>query len=112
IIVVSAGDPSFAVEPDYERRAERWDEHRAQLARNAHLGWTVDVHLHPLAAPGRAELQVQLFDRWGKPIRDAQGGGEAFHLARAARRLPVTLTHRGDGLYAAVLEAARPGQWE
>lgn len=112
VLIVSAlNDPSFAVEPDYERKANRWDEHRAQQARNRELDWTLDVGTNA-AGIGQRLVWVQLFDTWGKPIMDAEIGVETFHNARAGQVLKTTLRHERDGRYVAMLPMRRPGVWE
>ncbi len=112
LLVAALNDPSFAVEPDYERKAHEWDEHQVQQTRNKALGWTFDVGTTPTGVTGERELWVELYDTWGKPIMDAQMGIETFHNARAGHVLATPLAHQRDARYVAKLQMARPGIWE
>ena len=46
-MIVANRDATFAVEPDYYRKAVDWDHTMAQEARNAELGWRVTAQLEP-----------------------------------------------------------------
>jgi nitrogen fixation protein FixH len=112
LLVVATTDPSFAVEPDYEARAARWNEVQRQEATNRRLGWTVDLETTPAATPGMAAVRVSLFDTWGKPLRDATVEIETFHAARAANVVKATLPGDGEGAYVATLPLRPSGLWE
>ena len=112
LLVFSLFDPSFAVVPDYERRAAEWDDTQRELQRSRELGWTVDLDTTPAKAPGFVEVALQLFDRHGAPIRDADARVETFHNARATELLRGRLQHTQDGKYLAILPMRRPGVWE
>lgn len=108
--VIASRDPSFAVEADYYAKAVAWDATMAQDARNAALGWTAAARLEPEGQGSR--LTVAIRDRAGRGLDGLGVRVEAFHNARAARRLVTGLTGRGTGGYDAVLSATRPGIWE
>ena len=46
-MIVANRDQSFAVEPDYYRKAVDWDRRMAQETRNAELGWGATASLEP-----------------------------------------------------------------
>ena len=111
LIVVASGDPSFAVERDYYRKALAWDAVMAQQQANADLGWSLAATLEP-AASGGARLAVSLGDRAGRPLGAAQIRVEAFHGARAADVVDALLVPREDGRYDVTLPIERAGAWE
>jgi nitrogen fixation protein FixH len=111
-LLVATGDPSFAVEEDYYGRALRWDETTREAARNAALGWRVEVDPAPSAkGPGWTDLALRVVDRDGAPVKGAIVSLEAFHHARAGDRLRADLAADGDR-YAATLPLRRAGLWE
>jgi nitrogen fixation protein FixH len=111
-MVVANRDASFAVEPDYYRKAVEWDRTMAQAARNAELGWTVSARLEP-GAGDRARLVTLVRDRAGAPLTGAAVVVEAFPSARAREIASVALEPTGDaGVHAGLLPSSRPGLWE
>lgn len=111
-MIVASRDASFAVEPDYYRKAVEWDRAMAQEARNAELGWMVSVRLEPADA-GRARLVALVRDRTGAELTDADVRVEAFPSARGREIASVALEPaRGAGVYTGLLPSARPGLWE
>ena len=111
-MVVASRDATFAVEPDYYRKAVDWDRAMAQEARNVELGWRVSAELEA-GAGGRARLVARVTDREGRPVSDATVVVEAFPSARAREIASVTLAPAGAaGAYTATLPGARPGLWE
>ena len=113
LVVAAAADPSFAVESDYHAKALAWDEHRAQEARNAELGWTLAVTARPSPTrAGELSLSVDLADPSGAPVSGAALRVEAFHLARSASVLAADLREDAPGRFAATLPSDRAGLWE
>lgn len=112
LMLVAAGDASFAVEPDYYQKALHWDETMAQEARNRALGWSVTVAFGDTPRPGQITLAAQVNDRAGDAVQGARVAVEAFHSARANRVLTATLSPESAGRYAATLPLDRPGLWE
>jgi nitrogen fixation protein FixH len=112
-MVIAAGDPSFAVERDYYRRAVEWDRTLEQRRANDALGWRLSCRLDPAAGPAPAgELAVRLEDRAGTPLSGARVTLEAFHYARASQVVEGVLAPEAPGTYVARLPIARPGLWE
>jgi hypothetical protein len=105
-------DPSFAIEPDYERKAANWDEIQRLKRQSAELGWTVSLGTTPGRQRGDVDLRLQLVDRLGDPITDATVELDAFHNARAGRILRGHPVHQADGVYEETLPARRSGVWE
>jgi hypothetical protein len=112
LMIVANRDASFAVEPDYYRKAVEWDRTMAQEARNAELGWTVAARLERAEA-GRARLVALVRDRAGALLTGAAVVAEAFPSARAREITTFVLGPTGEaGAYAVTLPHARPGLWE
>ena len=103
-------DPSFAVEPDYYRRAVEWDSTVAREKRSAALHWTVDVRLEP-PVNGEATLRVQLHGGDGTSLDSADVHAEASHNARGAEVFAVRLTPMGAGQYTGEIPSGRQGLW-
>lgn len=110
LLYTASRDPSYAVEPDYYRRAVTWDSTVALRERSAALGWQADVGLGPPDGQG-ATLTVFLRSRDGTPLDSAQVQAEASHNAHAAELYRVTLAAAGPGLYAARIPSTRRGLW-
>lgn len=111
LIAYALADPSMVAEPDYYRKALAWEATQAQAARNAALGWSLELEAGPLEG-GRRELRARLRDAAGAPLDGAAVALEAFHKARRAQAVRADLAGAGDGAYRAVLPLARPGRWE
>jgi len=111
LVVITARDASFAVEPDYYAKALAWDETMAQQARNEMLGWRLGFDVERAAERGQVTVAARLADRAGAPLEGARVSIEALHNARASHVLKATLEPQGSR-YAAVMPLARPGLWE
>lgn len=112
VMRLAGADASFAVEPDYYRKAVTWDSTMAQAARNAELGWQLEAGLAPPGANGQAELSVSLRAADGAPIPNATIRVEASHNARANEVIAAALQPAADGGYAVEIPAVRAGVWE
>lgn len=112
-VYCATSDPSFAVEPNYDVKAARWNERAAERARMAELGWTADLAVLPPAAPGEAARRVMLrvADGAGRPIADGTVSVDAFHHAAAGARQRVALAADGAGGYVGVVRIERGGLW-
>lgn len=109
---IASADPSFAVEPDYYRKAVTWDSTMAQARANAASGWraAADLVLARPGIPGR--ITVTLTDAGGRGITGASVQVEMMHNARAAQRYSAALQEGAVGRYSADVDAHRPGAWE
>jgi nitrogen fixation protein FixH len=111
-MVVATRDPSFAVEPDYYRKALAWDATMAQEARNEALGWGVSVATTPAGRRGHLRLHAAVADRGGASVGGATVTVEALHGARASQVVVATLAEEAPGRYATELPLRRAGLWE
>ena len=112
ILVCALGDPSFAVEADYEWQAEHWNDVQRERQASAALGWSVGLRAIPSATPGRVAVELDVTDRDGVPVTGARVDVRALHNARASRVLALQLAPVGDGRYRESAMLGRPGVWE
>lgn len=103
----------MAAEPNYDVKAADWDAHRAQLAANERLRWSITATLDadPVDRTA-ARLRLDLRDKYDWPLDGARVSVEAFPVARADRRATMALEPLGDGGYRAALPFRHPGRWE
>lgn len=110
-----AHDPDAAiVEPDAYPRAVAWDSTAARRDASDALGWTAVAAIGALEGAGesaRADVQVTIVDRDGRPVDGASVTVEAIHN-REIRRPSAELAARGGGAYAAAMPLPRAGLWE
>lgn len=113
LLIKATSDPSFAVEPDYYRKALDWNRTQAQARLNEDLGWEAEVAVEPLPSlPGQARVRTRITDRNELPVDGATVTLEAFHNARSSDRIDAFLDPMGDGAYAAELPMRKDGIWE
>jgi len=111
VIVVTRDDPSFAVEPDYYRKAVAWDSTQARIAKSDALEWTVSAAISA-DATGADVLTLSLVDQTGAAVHDARVTGTLLHVARANDVQTVVFTETPTGQYAATVPMTRRGMWE
>jgi nitrogen fixation protein FixH len=107
---MSRTDPSFAVEPEYYKKAVNWDQEMQQRAANSNLGWRSDVQF--TGAAGGGQLRIALTDGQKIPITGAAIKAVAFPNARAAMIQQVPLKESEPGLYTGPLQLSTRGEWE
>src|SRR5690606_24674164 len=112
-IYLASSDPSFAVVPDYERKAAEWDR-EAQLRRESDaLGWSAEVETGAGARRGDVIVSIALRDRLGNPVEGASVSVEMLHHARASNVLSEILPESAAaGVYERTVALRRPGRWE
>lgn len=111
VIVLTSDDPSFAVEPDYYRKAVAWDSTEARRDRSDALGWRASARVDTLAN-GASEITIALTDASGAAVRSASVRGALLHVARANDVQQVVFAATDDGRYVARAEMERAGVWE
>src|SRR5664279_5249071 len=71
MLYAAASDPTFAVEPDYYKKAVDFDDVIAQEAANQRLGWGASAVIGARAAAG-AEFTLRLADAKGAAMPGAR----------------------------------------
>ncbi|MEY2929349.1 MAG: hypothetical protein RL033_98 [Pseudomonadota bacterium] len=105
-------DPSFALEPDYYRKAVAWDSQRLLDRESQALGWHATLHAEPGTQASDLQLEVQLRDAKGTPLAGALLHVRAFANARAARLLETSLVETTPGIYTGKVPSSVLGLWE
>ena len=110
MVYFATSNESYAVEPDYYRKALAWNDKQAQDRRNAELGWQLEFTVEP--APGQdPTLSVELTRGDGSPVNGAAVNVEAFANARRNDVFTASLTTSAAG-YETTLPMRRNGLWE
>lgn len=111
MLYAAASDPTFAVEPDYYKKAVDFDEVIAQETANQRLGWVANAEIGARATAG-AEFSLHLTDSKGAAVAGARVAVVAISNLNGERHVSAALADRGDGRYAAILPLDRDGLWE
>lgn len=112
-IYYATTDKTFAVEPDYYRKAMRWDSYAAMRDASAKLAWRIHASVESAPSPAaKSRLIIHVTDRENTPVTDVQFRAVAFHHARAADRLELALANAGEGTYECEAAMDRAGLWE
>lgn len=115
VIYFTGDDPSFAVEPDYYRKAVVWDSTQLLNADSKALGWHATVQLEAwdgATTDGETALRLTLRDADGHDVPDAEISGELLHIARASVVDTLHFAPSDSGTYLARARMARAGLWE
>lgn len=112
VMRIANDDPSFAVEPDYYRKAVHFDSTMAQERTNLSLGWGVETQIDSIVDGTHSRVTVQLRDASASPLPGARVAVMARHNARANDTLTAVLQEEAPGRYVAQLPIARAGEWE
>jgi nitrogen fixation protein FixH len=110
VMRVANNDPSFAIEPDYYKKAVAFDSTIAEERRSATLGWTARSTI--TGADSAVRVTVVLNDAAQHPLQGATVTITALANARANDVLSATLVERTPGTYDAPLAARFVGEWE
>jgi len=105
-------DPSFALEPDYYKKAMAWDARREAQRESLALGWQSELDATPSPDASRMLLRLRLRGTDGSQIWGAAVRIVAFANARASDVLERELVESSPGVYEAELDSTRPGLWE
>lgn len=113
VTVMAAVGSEGAVEPDYYRKGAAWDEHRAQLAANGALGWTLTPSITPSDPSGLPPVvTLAVRDKHGVAIEGAEVDCEVVPIAAAEQRLVIPMRETEPGSYAGACPIRTAGWWE
>jgi nitrogen fixation protein FixH len=107
---VANNDPSFAIEPDYYRKAVAWDSTASERRVSAALGWSAPISL--VRTGSALALRAMPRDANGTPLRGATITAQLFPIARSQHVDSVAMTESTPGQYSADVSQARAGLWE
>ena len=111
VLTLSHDRNAAAVEPDYYRKAVRWDSTMAEAEASRALGWRIDAELG-LDAARDLEISARVIDRAGAPIEDARVVVTAIHNLDATHPRTVSLAAAAGTAYRGRFGPARAGLWE
>lgn len=112
VMRIANDDPSFAIEPDYYRKAVHFDSSMAQSRQNLALGWQFDARFEPITSAVATPITVRAKDAAAAPLTGATIMIVARFNARANDTLTTTLVETSPGEYRGVLPMGHPGEWE
>ena len=112
VMRIANDDPSFAVEPDYYRKAVHFDSTMAQERENISLGWGIETRIDSIGDGRHTRVAIRLRDASSYPLPGARVAVMARFNARANDTLTALLTEEAPGTYVTTLPIAHPGQWE
>ena len=113
ILIYSAThDPTFAIEPDYYRKAVAWDTTMRREGESLALGWRAAAAMTTDAAHGAA-VRVVVTDSAGAPVRGALVRGLAIHNLDSSHPVALAFADSGDAYVARIAPAElHRGLWE
>ena len=112
VMRIANDDPSFAVEPDYYRKAVHFDSTMAQERENISLGWGIETRIDSIGDGRHTRVAIRLRDASSYPLPGARVAVMARFNARANDTLTALLTEESPGTYVTTLPIARPGEWD
>jgi len=111
MVSFATSNDSYAVEPDYYRKALNWDDKRAQDHRNNELGWQLTFAVKPVDPGIDPTLRVDLVDEHDTPIYEARVEVEAFSNIRRDVVHHATVAPSNEG-YEVSMPMHGNGRWE
>ncbi|WP_432798588.1 FixH family protein [Poriferisphaera sp. WC338] len=122
-IYLIVGDKTNAITPNYYKKAIHWDEHAALLTESKKLGWTINPSFSHPDVTGQRTMSLQIQDKDGNPIRNADINATYFAHTRAADEFTASLDHQTysndsnskvtgkAGVYFIPIRIQRKGTW-
>lgn len=114
VMMLVHDDPSFAIEPDYYRKAVAWDSTQAVARASDALGWSVQSAVIP-SVNGVQVLRLRISDAQGLGVDSAEVHGELRYVARAneVQTVRFVATESADrGTYESPVIMTDTGLWE
>jgi len=110
MLYAATHDPTFAIEPDYYKKAVAWDTTMLHDRENARIGWRATGSM-TTASGSNAAIRVVVTDSTGTPVTGAAVRALMIHNLDSAHPLTVELRESGSA-YAAEVAHPRRGLWE
>jgi nitrogen fixation protein FixH len=110
IVVASSSSESHHVKENYYQEALDWDTRMAQQRANALLGWDAKVTAAAVDDEAGA-LELDLRDRYDRPITGATVVVSAYHRARAGDVEAGRMSAGAPGRYRLGIPMKRAGLW-
>ena len=111
-ISATSRDASHAVVEGYDEQALSWDEVKAARQHSMELGWQTKIFVDRAGdIHGNRGLTLQVTDRNGRPVTNADLQLRAFHRAAAGVPQQIKLNEVGPGSYHSSIRIDRAGKW-
>lgn len=113
LVLSTALIPAATVAPSGYAEALAWDDLKAAQAESDRLGWTLSMAASEgVDSIGNNRVELQLVDRDGAPIADAEVFAKLYHHSRPGNVIEASIPYEpATDLYAAALPLRREGQW-
>ncbi len=111
-VCIARTDPSFRVVKNAYQEGLRLDQHKAEAAASAALGWRVSVDVGEIIGPdGRRTIALHAVDRDGTPLTGTTATLTFFHDALGDAPRVLTLVADEYGVMAGTTDLLRGGFW-
>lgn len=112
-IMLSIGDSTVTVIPNYYQSAVDWDTTRRARQLTQQLGW----HVTPSAGPTETEtatreLRVLITSDDGDSVSDLNVLAKVYHHAQGSRIHEIRLYEESRGVYVGITGLTKPGLWQ
>lgn len=112
-ILLSIGDPSVAIIPNYHQAALDWDVTQRARHLTAKLGWSIQPEVSEVMPDSqRRVVRVQVLDSRGNPVPELMITAKAYHHARGAEVHQMRLQEVAPGQYQATTGLTESGLWQ
>jgi nitrogen fixation protein FixH len=113
MVTIATHDSSFAIEPDWYLKGLNYEQTARQQRENSRLGWSVKLDVgQPLSGTNQRNVSCMVFDRAGRPVKNASIDLVAFAHVRASNRTSLVLLSHDGSPYEGTLAFDDPGIWE
>jgi nitrogen fixation protein FixH len=111
-ILLSVGDPSVAIIPNYHQAALDWDAtHRAHELTQK-LGWQINPIISAVMPDNRRLVRVEIRDRKENPVPGLNVVAKVYHHARGADIFELRLEESATGVYQGATQLTDAGLWQ
>ena len=111
-ISITSQDMSHAVVAGYDEHALSWDEIKETRQQSAALGWTSEIGVaNDSDIRGFREMTIQVTDKDGHKVENAELLVRAFHRGAAAETQDLRFVETVPGTYTTQLRVTRFGTW-
>jgi nitrogen fixation protein FixH len=111
-VLLSSGDPSVAIVPNYHRAALDWDmTHREQHLLDR-LAWRIETEIGLLNVEGRRQVVVSIFDDQMAPVGGVRLTARLYHHSRGGQVDTVHFRETSEGQYESQTALQKRGLWQ
>lgn len=115
LVYIAVSNPATRIQGDTYEASLRWDEVVAEHEASRALGWQVDIvtcRQRGLDAEGRCVIELDVYDRDGRPIDGLEGKLQLERADDTNLDRDGTFAGTGEGHYEAKVELGRAGLYQ